>query len=40
VWRDAADDVRGEAIDSGHLLPEDAPDAIYAALRDFFKGEA
>jgi haloacetate dehalogenase len=40
VWRDHADDVRGKAIDSGHLLPEDAPDATYTALRRFFRGEA
>jgi haloacetate dehalogenase len=38
VWRDHANDVRGQAIDSGHFLPEDAPDPTYAALRDFFKG--
>ena len=39
VWRDHANDVRGQAIDSGHFLPEDAPDPTYAALRAFFKGE-
>jgi len=36
VWRDWADDVRGHAIDSGHFIPEEAPDATYEALRDFF----
>lgn len=36
VWRDWADDVRGHAIDSGHFIPEEAPDATYDALRDFF----
>ena len=36
VWRDWADDVRGEPIDSGHFMPEEAPDATYAALRQFF----
>jgi haloacetate dehalogenase len=40
VWRDHANDVRGQPIDSGHFLPEDAPDPTYAALRDFFKGNA
>ena len=40
VWRDHANDVRGQAIDCGHFLPEEAPDATYAALRRFFKGEA
>jgi haloacetate dehalogenase len=36
VWREHAEDVRGQAIDSGHFLPEEAPDATYAALREFF----
>jgi haloacetate dehalogenase len=40
VWHEHANDVRGQAIDSGHFLPEDAPDPTYAALRDFFKGNA
>jgi haloacetate dehalogenase len=40
VWRDHANDVRGQAVDSGHFLPEDAPDPTYAALRDFFNGKA
>lgn len=37
VWRDWADDVRGGAIDSGHFLAEEAPDATYEALRAFFR---
>ena len=36
VWREHATAVRGQAIDSGHFLPEDATDETYAALRDFF----
>jgi haloacetate dehalogenase len=36
VWRDWADDVRGQEIDSGHYLAEEAPDATYTALREFF----
>jgi len=36
VWRDWADDVRGHAIDSGHFIPEEAPDATYDALSEFF----
>ncbi len=36
VWRDWADDVRGGAIESGHFMAEEAPDATYAALHDFF----
>jgi hypothetical protein len=33
VWRDHADDVRGLGIDSGHFIPEEQPDGVYAALR-------
>jgi haloacetate dehalogenase len=36
IWRDWADDVRGRALDSGHYLPEEAPDETYAELRAFF----
>jgi haloacetate dehalogenase len=36
VWRDHAEDVRGHGIASGHFIPEEAPDAAYQALRDFF----
>jgi haloacetate dehalogenase len=36
IWRDWADDVRGRAIDSGHYLAEEAPDATYAELATFF----
>jgi haloacetate dehalogenase len=38
IWRDWADDVRGRALDSGHFLPEDAPEETYQELRAFFKG--
>jgi len=38
VWRDHAEDVRGQAIDSGHFIPEEAPDEAYRALRNFFVG--
>jgi haloacetate dehalogenase len=38
VWREWAGDVQGQAIDSGHYLAEEAPDATYAALRAFFSG--
>ena len=37
VWREWADDVQGHAIDSGHFLAEEAPEATYAALDAFFK---
>jgi len=36
VWRDHADNVTGQAIASGHFLPEEAPDETYRALRAFF----
>jgi haloacetate dehalogenase len=38
VWREWAVDVRGSAIDSGHHIPEDAPEATVAALREFLSG--
>jgi len=38
VWRDHADNVSGQAIDSGHFLAEEAPDETYRALRGFFAG--
>jgi len=37
VWRERADNVRGQAIDSDHFLPEEAPEATYA-LSDLFTG--
>jgi haloacetate dehalogenase len=36
VWRDWADDVRGRALDCGHYLAEEAPEATAAELRAFF----
>ena len=36
IWRAWADDVRGIPIDSGHHVAEEAPDALAAALLDFF----
>jgi haloacetate dehalogenase len=38
VWREWCDDVRGQAFDCGHFLPEEAPEDTYAALRAFFAG--
>jgi len=40
IWRDWAVDVRGHAIDSGHFLAEEAPDATYEALHAFFAAPA
>lgn len=37
VWRDYALDVSGFALESGHFLPEEAPDAVIDALRAFFR---
>jgi haloacetate dehalogenase len=36
VWRDHADEVSGHGIDSGHFIPEEKPDEVYAALKGFF----
>jgi haloacetate dehalogenase len=35
VWRQYATDVRGQSLPTGHFLPEEAPDLVSAALRDF-----
>ena len=37
VWREHAETVTGQPIGSGHFIPEEAPDAAYTALRDFFR---
>ncbi|MBX9842232.1 MAG: alpha/beta hydrolase [Xanthobacteraceae bacterium] len=37
TWRQWANDVRGLAIDCGHYLPEENPDAVSKALIEFFK---
>lgn len=39
VWRDHAETVSGHAVDSGHFLPEEAPDETYRALHDWFTAE-
>ena len=36
IWRGWADDVRGQAIDCGHFIPEEKPAETLAALRAFF----
>ena len=38
VWRDHAETVTGHGIDSGHYLPEEAPEQTYRALSSFFAG--
>jgi len=39
VWRNHAENVSGRAIDGGHFLAEEAPDATYRALHSFFSGK-
>jgi haloacetate dehalogenase len=35
-WRERAADVRGQALDCGHFLPEEAALDTHAALQKFF----
>jgi haloacetate dehalogenase len=35
VWQQYATDVRGTALPTGHFLPEEAPDVVTSAVRDF-----
>ncbi|GAA3440473.1 alpha/beta fold hydrolase [Kutzneria kofuensis] len=37
VWRGYAADVTGEALPSDHYLPEEQPDLVAGAVRDFFR---
>ena len=39
IWRDWCVDVRGQAIDCGHFLAEEAPAETLAALIPFLQGE-
>jgi haloacetate dehalogenase len=36
IWREWAPDVRGQALDCGHFIPEEKPAETYALLRGFF----
>ncbi|MBV8771860.1 MAG: alpha/beta hydrolase [Deltaproteobacteria bacterium] len=36
VWKSWAEDVRGEPIECGHFIPEEAPEATLQHLMDFF----
>jgi haloacetate dehalogenase len=36
IWRDWADDVKGQSVDSGHHIAEEAPAELAALLSDFF----
>jgi haloacetate dehalogenase len=35
IWQQYAPDVRGQFMPTGHFVPEEAPDLVTAALRDF-----
>jgi haloacetate dehalogenase len=35
TWRERANDVTARSLPTGHWLPEESPDAVYATLRDF-----
>jgi len=35
IWQQYAADVRGHAVPTGHFVPEEAPELVSAALRDF-----
>jgi len=37
IWREWSDDVSGHAIDSGHFLPEEAPEATTQAILNHLK---
>jgi haloacetate dehalogenase len=39
IWRDWADDVRGSAIDCGHHVAEEAPEALGAMVEAFLAAE-
>jgi haloacetate dehalogenase len=38
VWEPWAEDLRGAALDCGHHMAEEAPEALVAVLRDFLAG--
>ena len=38
IWKSWAVDVRGEGLDCGHFIPEEAPDALIAQVLSFFGG--
>jgi haloacetate dehalogenase len=37
IWRAWAEDVRGHALDCGHFIPEEAPEALLEQLLAFFR---
>jgi haloacetate dehalogenase len=36
-WRQVATDVTGRELDSGHYIPEEAPEALLAEIQDFLR---
>ncbi|WP_309084073.1 alpha/beta hydrolase [Chelativorans sp.] len=38
LWEEWAEQVSGEAVEGGHFLPEENPDAVLRALVPFFRG--
>lgn len=40
VWSRWADDLRGQRIESGHHMAEDAPEALAGALQEFLDPSA
>jgi haloacetate dehalogenase len=40
AWRRVAGDVRGEALDCGHYIAEEAPDALLARILPFLARDA
>jgi len=38
-WRRVASDVRGHALDAGHYLPEEVPEAVLAEVLPFFSSK-
>ncbi len=40
VWKSWCDEVRGEPLDCGHFIPEEAPEPLAGHLREFFSQSA
>jgi haloacetate dehalogenase len=39
IWKEWCEDVRGEAVDCGHFLVEEAPEATLALMLPFLRGQ-
>ncbi len=40
IWREEVDDVQGYAIEGGHFLAEENPEAVLSELLPFLEPEA